>query len=372
MKENITNNILFVQDSSPCIRTIKMATALYDKGLRIYLVHRNRTPDEAYGYGNSSFSSISKLPKYRFKDIRFIKQLIIKYNIDLIHFHNFPDGLGAKLIRANLQIPIVYDQHDFFSGKKKLSRPKLSYEKICNEENSGAIYITENYRNLVAQKYQINPHNIVFPNYGLSSLLLAKDNFLPKLSEKDNKIHLVYVGLITQHKNKVRNMIEHFKKLSEQGFIIHVYSTRNKEYLEYCKIPNLVMHNKLPINELIKEISQYNFGITFLNNNFENTKILNEIKYGFWNKMYDYLMAGIPVLTLDFFEDMANFIKENEFGISVDEITDIKIKLLKEIDLNKINNSILKNREKWTVENQINRIVKFYKRTLENYHNGKT
>ena len=72
------SNLLFVQDSAPCIRTIKIADALNKSGVKIHLVHRNLTPDEVYGFGNSSFESLTNLPKYNFRDVRLgIESLIL-------------------------------------------------------------------------------------------------------------------------------------------------------------------------------------------------------------------------------------------------------------------------------------------------------
>ncbi|MBL7087132.1 MAG: glycosyltransferase [Candidatus Cloacimonetes bacterium] len=364
-KLELVNNILFIQDSSPCIRTIKIASALKSKGLNILLAHLNKTPDEAYGYGNSSFTSLTKLPKYDLKKIKLIKEIIINNNISILHYHNEPDVLCAKLIKSDLNIPIIYDQHDFSSIKKNISYKHLIYERICNENNDGAVYITENYRQLVSQRYKINPNNIVFPNYGLDYLLIDKEDILPKLSDADKKIHLVYVGLITEHKYKVRNMLNIFERLSKTGFVIHIYPTRNKEYKQYRKIENVIIHKQLPIQRLLKDISQYNFGIAFLNNKISDIKKVNEIKYGFWNKMYDYLMAGIPVLTSDFYVDMSNFIKMNGFGVSVESIENITPNLLKKFPIEKFDENIVYKREKYTMENQIDRLISFYHQTIK-------
>jgi hypothetical protein len=358
-------NILFVQDSPACIRTIKLATALQTLGLNVHLVHRGETPNEVYGFGNDSFSSLNSLPKKKSGNLPFIESLIDKLKIDLIHFHNYPDKLGAKIIRASVKVPFVYDQHDFMSQKMKYLPLLKYYERICNEENDGAIYITENYRKLVSEKYKINNNNIVFGNYGLTKLI-------PKISCKYNqslaekkKIDAVYIGFITEHKGIVRYMVDIFKVLSNNGINIHIYPTRNKEYKKYKAIPNVTLHEQLPLEKLIEEICKYDFGITLLNHFDVVKRRAEEVKYGFWNKINDYLIAGIPVLTMDYYNDMSNFVKENSFGVSVKNLEDISFNNLKNIDVAEIRNNILENREKHFMENQINRVYEFYLKTLD-------
>jgi len=368
-------NILFTQEGTVCIRNIKLATALQNLEYNIHLAYWGKLPGDFYGTSNEIYTSIMDIGKgfyshfpHRLFWISKIKNVCKNKKIDLIHCHNAPERLASMIINSKFNIPVVYDQHDFISHKKKVSKKYLQREKICNEKNDGAIYITENYKNLVASKYRVNSNNIVFPNYGLTSLSVNQNDFLPKLSKRNNKIHLIYIGLITQHDNKVRNMLNIFEQLSEKGFIIHVYPTRNKKYPEYRKISNLVMHNQLPVKELIKEITQYNLGIAILNYELSDRKKVDETRFGFWNKMFDYLMAGIPVLTLDLFEDMSEFVKMNEFGISFKEISELTPETLQSYDLNKIADKIVKDREKWTMENQIQKMIDFYQRTLENFH----
>lgn len=367
MKKNSSvRNILFVQDSSPCIRTIKMATALQNEGLNIHLAHRNRTPDEAYGYGNSSFKSISKLPKYRFKDIKFIKHLIIKNNIELVHFHNQPDQLGAKLIKAKLGIPMIYDQHDFMSFKHHLSRKEKKYEQICNENADGTIYITKAYKNEVSQYYDLIDNSICFGNYFPQNSILQPANFSPKLSLKNKKQNLVYLGRISEHKKDHRNIINIIQKMSDNDFIIHVYPSRNKKYPNFSQIPNVVIHDKLPYKDLIKEISQYDFGITAFND--EAASKLPHIRNAFGNKTYDYLCAGIPVLVQSCLDNVLDFITKNEFGFIMENIDDYK--KISSSEYSDIVKKIIQSRNNFSMENQIHRIVEFYEKTLENYHNG--
>ena len=371
MSDTEIKNILFVQESPACIRTIKLATGLKTLGVNVHLVHKGTTPNETYGFGNESFASLNLLPKRKSEEINFIKSLIPKYQIQLIHFHNYPDKLGAKIIKANIELPFVYDQHDFMSQKMKYLPFLKYYEKICNEKNDGAIYITENYRTLVSQKYKTNNNNIVFGNYGLTKLVTETNcKYEENLSVKKS-IDVVYIGFITEHKGIVRYMLDIFKEMSKNGITIHIYPTRNKEYKKYKAIPNVVLHKQLPLQELIKEICKYDFGITLLNHFDVVKRRAAEVKYGFWNKINDYLIAGVPVLTMDYYDDMSKFVKENNFGISLKNIEDITFEKLKNVDVKKIRKSILENREKHFMENQVNRVYKFYQRTIDLYKRKK-
>ena len=208
---------------------------------------------------------------------------------------------------------------------------------------------------------------MVLPNYGVASLLLPEEAMLPKLSERDGSLNLVYVGLITQHKNKVRNLIDIFSALSKGGFHIHVYPTRRKAYPLYAEIPGVVMHQKLPITQLIQEISQYDLGIAFLNHNIPERNRKDELRYGFWNKIYDYLMAALPVVTMDYYPDMSTFVVENRFGISLKFIEDLTIGSMKKIDLRKISNHIIQHRSQWIMEKHIDRLVDFYEESSRLY-----
>ncbi len=365
MKKNFSiKNILMVQDSSPCIRNIKISSALKEKGLKIHLTHKDKTPDEVYGFGNNIFESLTKLPRNRFKETKTIKKIITSKKIELIHFHNQPDSLGAKLIKANLPVPVIYDQHDFMSFKHRLTPKAKKYEKICNEQADGTIYITESYRNEVGKYYHLTENSISFGNYFSETNTLNPAEFLPKLSKQNGEIHLVYIGRISEHKSDHRNIIEVLKNISEKGFIIHIYPSKKKKYLKYERIPNLFLHEKLPYRKLIREISQYDFGITVFNNNIAPK--LPHIKFAFGNKTSDYICAGIPILSQDCLDEVKNFTLTYDFGFVLEQYDDY-LNISKE-KYTQVVEIILQNRYSFTMENQIQKMIDFYQRTLENFH----
>ncbi len=363
VKEKSIKNILFVQDSSPCIRTIKLAAALQSKGLNIYLAHRDKTPDEVYGLGNSAFRSLTRLPKYKFKDIRIIRRLIDERNIDLVHFSNEPDELGARLIKANLKIPVIYDQHDFLSFKKKLSAKKRKQEQICNEEADGTVYITESYKKEVGKYYALIKNSICFANYFSADNVLKADEFLPKLSAKDGKKHLVYLGRITEYNNDHRNIVGVLRRIADEKIMIHIYPSKNKKYMQYNRIPNVVVHENLPYRRLIQQISQYDFGLTVFND--EVASKLPHIRYAMGNKSYDYLCAGLPILAQESLDEVREFTLKNHFGFVLEERQNY-IDISPE-EYSGLVEHIIRKRMQFSMESQIERLIGFYTGTKKEF-----
>jgi len=357
-------NILFVQ-VNPCIRNVKIAAALKHNGVNVHLAYIGKTPQETYGFGNEFYASIHNLGKWTFRLVPQIQKLITQLNIQAVHYHNYPDKHGAMMIRANLPVPVIYDQHDFFSQKRQLNKRKLLYEKICNEQADGNIYITEKYKNLVAQKYRLNTRVMVLPNFALGAIVPQKDAY-PYKNDKE-PLHLVYIGLITQYDDKVRNLIDYFKMLSRRGFIIHVYPTRSKAYPLYEAIPNVVMHRQLPLTQLVKEISAYDFGILFLNKDVSEAYRAEELRFGAWNKFYDYITAGLPVITFTYFEYMAQIVQKEGFGPVLEGIEEVTPELLHRYDQRELRIKIQKGRGKYFMENNIRPLIKFYEQTLREF-----
>ena len=360
-------NILFVQDSSPCIRNIKMASALNERGLEIHLVHRDKTPNQAYGFGDDAYKTVVCLPKENHRDIDIIYSVIKRYRIDLVHYHNQPDRLSAELIESNLRIPVIYDQHDFLSFKHHLSRKEKRFEKICNEQSDGAIYVTESYKNEVARYYSLIENSICFLNYYLKADSLANEDTLPKQSRRDGIVHLVYVGRISDHKKDHRYIIESLKRLGNENCIVHVYPSKNKKYHKYNKLKHVVMHRSLPYRQLIREISQYDFGLTIFNEGV--VRKLPHIRYGLGNKTFDYLCAGLPVLTQGCLDEVKKIVVQNEFGFIIEEGNGFQ--RLSKDRYEALVKNIREKRERFTMESQIDRLIQFYSTTWARFnHDG--
>ena len=87
-------NILFIQDTPPCVRTIKIATVLSEKGVNIHLMYNGKYSANNI---NEIFTSLNKLKFFNKMKIKQIRSFIDNNNIQLIHYHNEPDNLCANI-----------------------------------------------------------------------------------------------------------------------------------------------------------------------------------------------------------------------------------------------------------------------------------
>ncbi len=357
-----TLRVLFIQDSSPCIRNIKYAEALNNNGIEVHLLYRDKSPTEGYGRGDDFYRSLTRF-KYRFRLLDRIKRMISDKAIDLIHYHNQPDVLGASIIKANLSVPVVFDCHDFMSFKHHLSRREKAAERTCNEESQGVIYPSAMYMEEAMKHYRFTPRRLVFGNYYPAALLVNTQDFLPKLSTQDGKIHLVFQGRIAEKHSDHRYLAAHLREFDPQRFSIHLFPSNSKEFSEYKAIPAVELHQKLPYAELMKAMTAMDYGLVMFQDSIAAK--LPAIRYAFGNKTFDYLCAGLPILVQDSLDEIRNFVNANEVGMPLSSLNTVPISGQPEYQA--LRDRVLKIREEYSMERQIQNLIRFYQECMGSY-----
>jgi len=348
-------NVLFVQDSSPCIRNIKYAEALQQCGVKVYLLYRDKSPDQGYGRGNSFYAGLYRF-KWHLGLIKKVQQLVRELKIDLIHYHNQPDVVGAQIIKSRPGVPVVFDCHDFMSFKHHLSPKERTAEKTCNEEACGVVYPSARYMQEALGYYQFTPRRLVFGNYFPRTQLLKPAEMLPKLSALDNKVHLVYQGRLAEKKSDHRYIVNQLAGFPADKYVVHIFPSNSKEFGEYRALPHVVMEQKLPYAQLIKAISAMDYGLVM----FQDTIAakLPAIRYAFGNKTYDYLCAGLPIMVQDCLDEVRDFVQEHQVGIVVP--SDPGTGIPDEHEYHQLVERVLAVREQFSMEAQVERLVAFY------------
>ena len=299
--------ISVTSDLSTDQRVNRTATTLKEAGYRVLVI------------GRSLKTSIELSPK-RYRSIRF-KLLAEKgpmfyalYNIRLFWFllwhhadiivSNDLDTLPANFLAAKLKkIPLVYDSHEYFTGVPELiNRPKVQriwkkIESYCLPKVDYAITVNESIARLFKEEY--NKDFNVIRNVPLITkpFLSEREKLRSELGLPKSKKIIILQGAGINIDRGAEELVEAMKYLTDYLLLIvgggdvipDLKKIVGEENLKDC----VWFISKQPIEILRKYTAASNLGITLDKANNINYKL------SLPNKLFDYIHAGIPVLSSD-------------------------------------------------------------------------
>ncbi len=347
-------NILFVQES-PCIRNYKIATALVQRGHKVSLAYSKAKLSQMY----KDLSDSVYTQNFHIKSNKELWELM--GNFDLVHCHNEPDILTVTALAGKR--PVIHDTHDLISLRDPENETLKYFESIANYGAHGRVYTTPFQLQTASKQYGIKDHSIVLFNYSSQPDLPTR--FLPKLSEKDGHIHLVYEGGIGS--NPHRNFFDLFSQLAiNNNLHIHIYPSYKNEAVDklFANYTNIHIYDPVCPKEIIKEMSQYDIGIIPFNLEQGNKAFLETT---IANKLFEYLAAGLPVLTSNL-KSYQDFFSTNRVGRTFNSVHDV---------LEIINNRFVEEYKFdpqeyiFTYEDQIYRLESLYDKVMTEFYSAK-
>ena len=339
-------NILFVQEA-PCIRNYKMATALRSRGHRVSLAYTKARLSQMYrGLTDDVYDDSIQLQSHR-------HLWDISKDYDIVHCHNEPDILTVAALAG--EAPVVHDTHDLISLRATDDQNLAYFEGVANRGAAGRVYSTPYQMEEAKKLYGISGPSLVYYNYASEADLPAR--FLPKLSEKNGNVHMVYEGGIGG--NTHRDFRSLFVDLAKKGIHIHIYPTFfNQEIAQYFSAHKTIhYYHPLSPKQIMEEMTQYDFGIIPFNLEKGNKRFLDST---IANKLFEYLAARLPVIASPL-QSYVDYFKKNLIGITFENAQDIigNIPKLKEIaektDFSK---------QIFTYEGEIGRLETFYEKII--------
>jgi glycosyltransferase involved in cell wall biosynthesis len=253
----------------------------------------------------------------------------------------------------------LYSSHDEFDQKQA-----LECERIANIYADARINVTQGLADYVLEKYPSSGLALTFNNYVPKDLI--PDDLLPKLSKTDGETHLIYEGTIDVTRSGGHyDLFNIFEQIAAQKIHIHLYTTRNvPDYVELAKNNKYIhFHGNMPTKELLKEISQYDFGWA----GFNTEKNKTHLDVVLANKVMEYISAGLPVISLDH-KTQRNFINETGLGIVIGEIANLK-SAIDNFNQDKLKKLVLSNRYNYTIEKNIQTVIDFYNEVIIGFNN---
>lgn len=176
-----------------------------------------------------------------------------------------------------------------------------------------------------------------------------------KLINKKDTLKIIYAGNFANGRfGCLLYLLDYFVKCEKHKklFQLVIYSNISKRIFpyKYSSLFNtnfLVLKEKISYKELAKEILNCDYGL-HLNSRF--------IKNGLSTKIYDYISLGVPIISLNYGDEIETMIHEYNFGYSIN---------INKNNINKIFNEIERNRK---FELNLNIVNKFnYSRIIDDY-----
>jgi glycosyltransferase involved in cell wall biosynthesis len=252
--------------------------------------------------------------------------------------------------------PVVHDTHDLISLRAN-GNPNLSYfEGMANRGAGGRVYVSEFQRDMASQLYGVDLRSsIVVHNYVARHMIPVEP--LPKISQEDGEIHIVYQGGLGNARIHHRYFLPLFREIASKGIHVHIYpSFPNPEYEQEAKQSTyLHYHGPVSPNQIVQEMTQYDYGIVPFVVTEENERHLQSAMP---NKLFEYLAAGLSVIARDLYS-IRNFIEKYRVGLLYSAVDDIfnNLGALKGVSLRGL---------RFILEDEIHHLDRLYYDLLEN------
>jgi len=371
----VLNN--FVNDSRVLKESASLKKAGYD--ITIVAVHTEGLPEKEVIQDipiHRLYLKTRRLPKKNilqfFKYLEFTFKFYKGYkHANIIHCNDLetlPIGVFIKLF-LNRNIKIVYDAHEFETEQKpqqKIIIKKLLsiIEKYLIKFTDKVITVSNSIANEYVTRYHIQKPALVL-NCPIKTNVTHSDIFRQKYNLSDEVNIFLYQGGLVQHRG-VNKLLEAFKTIynetkDRKNVIVFMGDGPLEEKIKSIalKYSTVFFHPAVPPELTIKYTASADFGLLFYEND-----CLNHF-YCLPNKFFEYLMAGLPVITSNLYETR-KIIEKYKIGLVAKENTTEEIlNLIHDIDkfdIDTMRNNIKKISEIYNWGKQEKILLELYKK----------
>lgn len=379
--------IVFV-DYAPNIMNLKIAQSLKNKGgYETVLISFSEIDRELY---NKAFDKIMILDvkhKINFKNLitifkkiksprggEFVKE--VKALNPYLFQITGPDLFTTWIMFITKNRPKIYFAYDIwaFYGKrfslKNLGIKEFAQrtvEKICFKKADGILHKGPDY------EIGLLDYKIDVPSLAVLPGCLDKLCLINKNKKQNKELHLVYAGGPLRSNDRRAHFTKIIEKITSQNIHFHTFGKcvdkRDKIlFVEEAKRNKYYhFHNNKRVDELNKEISKYDYGIS---PDFYDPSIINPLhpKVSVANKVFNYIEAGIPIIISEDSEYMSDIVKGKGIGfvINYNDLENIKDKI-KNQNYEKFVKNVLKTQKKFSWSGQfLKELENFYKKIASN------
>nr|WP_277344830.1 glycosyltransferase family 4 protein [Pseudoalteromonas sp. Z1A8] len=316
----------FTNDS----RVLKTSKTLGQSGfdVTVFAMHNIELPIfEKLSYFNVERIQLTTRYWMKFKIIQVLKYLefLIRAafkvrGYDFVHCNDLsalPIGVIVKLMSKKTKV--IYDAHEYqteMNGIHGIEKFIIKImEKFLIKFTDDVITVSDSISNAYVSLYGIEKPSLILncPNYNQ----VSKQNiFREQLGISKEQTIFLYQGALNTGRG-IELLIEAFNSLEGSSNVLVIMGYGRLESLvknAVAKSNNIFFFPAVTPNVLLDHTSSADFGISFI----EDSCL--SYRYCLPNKMFEYLMAGLPVVVSNLVE-MRSFVNENHVGVVADNNT---------------------------------------------------
>jgi glycosyltransferase involved in cell wall biosynthesis len=299
-----------------CMRVVKIAIVLLDKGYDVYLITEKATQYSEIYNTVSLWPSIEHL----YQTIKLHK------DADLFHVHNEPSFFVSAVKDMLPDMPVILDVHDSMLLRRtdeevNKAQDEQVYRYTIDERNNiqladGLVFVCNPMKEMVTETYSTTQPNIVL--YSMVPRMFYRIDFSQWIGG------LVYEGRVDLPAKLTREW-DFFKytdylpfaaKCRELGIDFHLYCPReNKDVVEaYQKA--CFFHEPQKYDKLIRKIGSHDWGLV------GNLELTSEWNLAMPNKLFEYIAGCTPVVAMNAGES-SKLIEEYGLGITVNSLEEL-------------------------------------------------
>ena len=227
---------------------------------------------------------------------------------------------------------------------------------------------------------RIRAHNSPIHVTDFHNYILSPGQQRQQIPDHHNRYSIVHAGIVqpssrAKHVAGDMQFLELARTLAVQDIALHLYpsphTARRKqrsqlqEYIDYSKQePYFTYHDPVLPNELASELGEFGFGsVLFGSTGLAETPITRHwiAADGIPSKFFNYLDAGLPVLSNEFAPELEKLL--NKFGIGIvvpDHDKPHLRKILGDLDYQQLRSNVLEAQQHFSMENNLSRIIALY------------
>ena len=291
---------------------------------------------------------------------------------DIIHAHDLDTlAVGVRLSKE-LGIPLIYDSHEIASQRNHHSatRKRRSYdlEKKLIDKVDRIIMVSQGCADYTAQIHNIATPDVVMNCPYLPIAEPQARNLRTALDIPDQQFLVVHQGSLQRNRG-IEQTIEAVRNISDCTLVIigfGQYRPALEQYVVNQRLEDKVkFFGPVPSSELVEWTASADLGIATIVGH--SKSYLHSMP----NKLFEYVMAGIPVIASNY-PDMGAFVSENNLGLtcnpeSVGEIQQAIERLRDDADLRRefaTNSNTARQNFNWQKEQE--KLLAIYREVLNN------